>query len=74
MICLSGLPGSGKTTWAKEFLKKHPEYHYFSPDIYYERINGDDRIRDNTFKVWMTMFQEIHEAEQAGYDVLIDRY
>ena len=72
MICLSGLPGSGKTTWAKEFLKKHPEYHYFSPDVYYERINGDDRIRDNTFEVWMTMFQEIHKAEQAGYDVLID--
>lgn len=72
MICLSGLPGSGKTTWAKKFLKKHPEYRYFSPDVYYERINGDDRIRDNTFKVWMVMFQEIHEAELAGRNVLID--
>jgi predicted kinase len=72
MICLAGLPGSGKTTWAMEFLKANPDYLYFSPDAYYERINGDDRIRKNTFEVWMTMFQEIHKAEMAGCNVLID--
>ena len=72
MICLAGLPGSGKTTWAQEFLKTNPDFLYFSPDVYYERINGDDRIRKNTFEVWMTMFQEIHQAELAGCNVLID--
>ena len=41
MVCLAGLPGVGKTTWAQEFLKKHPDFLYFSPDLYYERINGD---------------------------------
>ena len=72
MICLAGLPGSGKTTWAKEYLKHYPDILYFSPDAYYERINGDDCDRSNSFEVWMAMFRDIHTAELAGRDVLID--
>ena len=72
MICLSGMPGSGKTTWAAEFLKKHPDFLYFSPDSYYERINGDECDRADTFEIWMAMFRDIHIAEKNGYNVLID--
>ena len=72
MICLAGLPGVGKTTWAKEFLKRHPDYLYFSPDAYYERINGDDRKRDHAFEIWMAMFRDIHTAELNGDNVIID--
>ena len=72
MICLSGMPGSGKTTWAAEFLKKHPDFLYFSPDAYYERINGDECDRTDTFEIWMAMFRDIHIAEKNGYNVLID--
>ena len=72
MICLAGMPGSGKTTWAKEFLKRHPDYLYFSPDAYYERINGDDRKRDHAFEIWMAMFRDIHTAELNGDNVIID--
>ena len=72
MICLSGMPGSGKTTWAAEFLKKHPDFLYFSPDLYYERINGDECDRTNTFEIWMAMFRDIHIAEKNFNNVLID--
>ena len=72
MICLSGMPGSGNTTWAAEFLKKHPDFLYFSPDAYYERINGDECDRTDTFEIWMAMFRDIHIAEKNGYNVLID--
>lgn len=72
MVCLAGMPGSGKTTWAKEFLKRHPDYLYFSPDAYYERINGDDRKRDHAFEIWMAMFRDIHTAELNGDNVIID--
>ena len=72
MICLSGMPGSGKTTWAAEFLKKHPDFLYFSPDSYYERINGDERDRTDTFEIWMAMFRDIHIAEKNFNNVLID--
>ena len=72
MICLAGMPGSGKTTWALEFLKRHPDYLYFSPDAYYEHINGDDRKREHPFEIWMAMFRDIHTAEMNGDNVLID--
>lgn len=72
MICLAGMPGVGKTTWARSFLKHHPEYHYFSPDLYYERINGDDCVRANTFEVWMAMFRDINTAMKQGKNVLVD--
>lgn len=72
MICLTGVPGTGKTTWAKNFLKNHPEYLYFNPDDYYKRINGDDRIRENTFEVWMSMFRDVNTAMCSGRNVLVD--
>ena len=72
MICLSGMPGSGKTTWDAEFLKKHPDFLYFSPDSYYERINGDECDRTDTFEIWMAMFRDIHIAEKNFNNVLID--
>lgn len=72
MICLAGMPGVGKTTWALKFIRNHPDYLYFSPDSYYERINGDDTNRANTFEVWMAMFRDINTAMKAGKNVLVD--
>lgn len=72
MICLAGMPGVGKTTWAMSFLKNHPDYRYFSPDQYYAELNGDDTNRANAFEVWMAMFRDINAAMKLGYNVLID--
>lgn len=72
MICLCGISGCGKTTWAKEFLKLNPDYAYFNPDEYYAKFNGSELIRDNTFEVWHAMFRDIHTAGQNGKNVLID--
>jgi predicted kinase len=72
MICLAGMPGVGKTTWAKKFLENHPDYVYFNPDQYYAFFNGDDTVRDNTFEVWMSMFRDINTAMKAGKNVIID--
>ena len=72
MICLAGMPGVGKTTWAKKFLENHPDYVYFNPDQYYAFFNGDDTVRDNTFEVWMSMFRDIHTAMKEDKNVLVD--
>lgn len=72
MYCMCGLPGSGKTHFAKDFIKANKNVLYFSPDEYYEKINGDSRDRSNTFQIWHTMFQDIHDAAVSDKDVLID--
>lgn len=72
MICLCGLPGSGKTHWSQKFLKDHPDFRYFCPDDYHARINGSECDRSNVFEVWMAMFRDIHIAEEKGQNVLID--
>lgn len=72
MICLAGMPGVGKTTWAMNFLKNHLDYVYFNPDQYYAELNGDDTNRANTFEVWMAMFRDINTAMKMGHNVLID--
>ena len=72
LICLAGLPGVGKTTWAREFMEMNPDFLYISPDVYYKRINGDDRNRSHPFEIWMAMFRDIHIAEINKRNVLID--
>ena len=41
IIFLVGLPGSGKTTFVKEFLKTHPNYVSLSSDDIIERLAKD---------------------------------
>lgn len=72
MICLAGMPGVGKTTWARNFLMRHSDYFYFNPDEYYKRINGVDTDRTNTFEVWHAMFRDIYIAMKDGKNVLVD--
>lgn len=72
LYCLAGIPGTGKSTFAEKLLQSDPNLVYFNPDKYYERINGDECDRRNTFEVWHTMFGEIHQAAIEGKSVLID--
>ena len=72
MICLCGISGSGKTTWAKQFMSCHSDWLYFNPDEYYARINGDECDRRNIFEVWHSLFRDIHTAAINNRNVLID--
>ena len=72
MICLCGISGSGKTTWAKKFMTEHPDWLYFNPDDYYARINGDECDRRNVFEVWHALFRDVHTAALNNKNVLID--
>jgi predicted kinase len=73
MILTIGLPASGKSTWAKEQLKKEPKR--------WKRINKDDlrAMLDNS--VWtpenekvVTYLQEyaVKTAFNYGFDVIVD--
>ena len=47
LCLLSGAPGSGKSTWAREYVKNNPEVAYISRDeIRMEMLNEGDRYFD----------------------------
>lgn len=71
LYLVMGCSGVGKTTFSKRFAKENGML-YLAPDDIYALINGDERIRDNKFTVWITLFQAIHAAEESGRDCVVD--
>ena len=71
MFLMCGHPGSGKSTYARELARKNG-YRYLSIDDMYATFNGDPTSHDNKFDVWMTFFRQIHAAEMAGHDIVVD--
>lgn len=71
MFLMCGHPGSGKSTYARELVRKNG-FRYLSIDDMYATFNGDPTSHDNKFDVWMTFFRQIHAAEVAGQDIVVD--
>ena len=68
---MCGLPGSGKTTFAKRFARKMG-IDYLGVDDFYVMINGGPNRHDNPFEVWMAIFRALHVAEQDGRSLVFD--
>lgn len=71
MYLMCGLSGAGKTTFAKEFAAKNG-FLYLGIDDYYEKVNGDECDRSNTFEVWIEFYKAIHEAEVNNINCVVD--
>jgi len=67
LVC--GFYGSGKTTLAKELAKKN-DILLVDVDEFYEKINGSECIRKNSFDVWMMIYNELHKIELEAKDVI----
>ena len=72
IIVLQGLPASGKSTWAKAWVKEDPEHRV--------RFNRDD-VRNMLGTYWVPSREPlinaiydgfIKEAMNSGYDIVID--
>jgi len=71
LIMLSGLPGSGKTTWCKDFISKNPEAVRVSRDAFrYMRGKYWVPSQENMITEWERNC--VREALCAGYTVLCD--
>ncbi len=69
LIC--GMSGSGKTTYAHKVFDNKSNIRVFDIDEYYKKINGDECDRSNSYKVWMTVYDEIHQCELNNIDVVL---
>src|SRR4051812_41108561 len=77
LIIPVGVPGSGKSTWAKSMLDL--KYHIVSSDDIRMRLFGSLRAahepevkKDDKAKVWATFYREIDDCLAHGVDVVAD--
>lgn len=69
---LIGLPGSGKSTYAIEYAKKHNNVKIFSSDVYRLMLYGDENDQAHNNEVFTAMYKDIRVAYSEGFDIIID--
>lgn len=73
IVILRGLPGSGKTTWAKNLMKKHPgEYKRVNKDDLRAMIDNGKWSRGNEKFILKIRNDIILRAITEGYNTIVD--
>lgn len=73
LIMLSGIPASGKSTWAKNYQKEHPNTFVISSDDVRVDVTGDYQDHSRQGEVWAEFSRRIHEYGKIdGSTVILD--
>ena len=73
MILLSAIPGSGKSTWAKNYQRSHPHTYIVASDDVRRRVSGGVQNFQNEPLVWETFLKELNEhADEKNCTVIAD--
>lgn len=72
LILLVGIPGSGKTTYAKDYIEQAANTVHLSSDAIRKELYGDESIQGNPADVFSLMQKRAVEALNNGQNVLYD--
>ena len=72
LIVLCGLPGAGKSTYARQYVLDHPETKVLSSDGIRKELYGDESIQGNPADVFDLMKRRAAEYLNNGIDVIYD--
>lgn len=73
LILLVGIPGSGKSTYAENYISEYPKTPvHLSSDKIREELYGNESIQGNPAEVFALMQKRAVEALNEGHDVLYD--
>ncbi len=72
VLITKGLPASGKTTWAREFIKKNPNYKRINKDELRAMLDDGKWSKKNEQFVVMARDNLMSLAVLNGWDVIID--
>ena len=72
LIVLCGLPGAGKSTYAKQYVKTHPNTKVLSSDGIRNELYGDESIQGDPAEVFGLMKSRAVEYLNQGSDVIYD--
>lgn len=70
-ILLTAIPGSGKSTWAKQYQKTHENVVIVSSDEIRRKLFGSVKCFDNEALVWETYLKEINAHSGKGKIVTV---
>jgi predicted kinase len=71
LYVMCGVPGSGKSTWARKHLTDNDVY-VSRDDIRFSFLNEGDDYFSKEDMVWDTFVKSINEALEMGYNVFAD--
>lgn len=73
LTILIGIPGAGKSTIAKDYLKDHiNDTIWCSSDQIRKELYGDENIQGNADTVFKTLHNAVAKYLRAGYNVIYD--
>lgn len=72
LILLVGVPGSGKTTYAKNYIERNPNTIHLSSDAIRKELYGDENIQGNPGDIFALMQKRAIEALNNGRNVVYD--
>ncbi len=72
LTILIGIPGSGKTTYAKQHLLTNADICYVSSDDIREELFGDASVQQDPKRVFGIAYKRTTAALDAGKDVVFD--
>lgn len=71
VIIMCGVPGSGKTTRAKEIAKKYDMIH-LSSDEYRKRLLGDENCQKNNALIFNVLYEDAKFFVEKGHSIILD--
>jgi predicted kinase len=74
LLChfLIGIPGSGKSTFARQWVERDARTVHISPDLIRDQLYGDPVIQGDWSAIGRQIQQEFHHAVDQGRPVVYD--
>lgn len=72
IIILVGLPGAGKSTYAKEYVENYPNTIHLSSDAIRKELWGDESVQGDNAQVFSLMQSRAVDALNSGKSVVYD--
>lgn len=72
LLMLVGIPGSGKSTWAKKYIDRNKNYEVFSSDDLRLELFGDVNCQDRNHEVFEELHKRIIKRLSSGKNAIYD--
>ncbi|OUL37777.1 AAA family ATPase [Nostoc sp. T09] len=72
LLLLIGLPGSGKSTWAKKLLVECPQMQLISTDAIRGLLFGNEAIQGPWLLIWREIQRQLQQASISGKTTIYD--